>query len=177
MARYGHLVDDGTSYECRCCGERHEGIPFSYGTIAPAIWNDSLVDDGRSALTEDLCVIQGQHCFVRARIVIPVIDTDEEFDWGVWVSLSQTNFERTSDLWTTPGREQEPPYFGWLSTEIPIYRPTTLGLRTHVHTQPVGRRPVVELEPTDHPLAVEQRTGITMARVQQIAEEVLHLQT
>ena len=169
-------MDEVTSYECRSCGERHEGIPFSYGTVAPAHWNDSLAADERGVLTEDLCVIRGEHFFVRARIVIPVIDADQEFDWGVWVSLSQTNFARTHELWTTPGREREPPYFGWLSTEIPIYHPTTLSLKTHVHTQPVGRRPLVVLEPTDHPLAVEQRTGITVARVQRIAEEVLHLQ-
>jgi len=30
------------------------------------------------------------------------------------------------------------------------------------------------LEPTDHPLAVEQRHGITMARVQEITEMILH---
>lgn len=35
-------------------------------------------------------------------------------------------------------------------------------------------RPLVELEPTDHPLAVERRTGITLGRVQEIAETLLH---
>jgi hypothetical protein len=30
-----------------------------------------------------------------------------------------------------------------------------------VHTQPVGFRPQVEVEPTAHPLAVEQREGVT----------------
>jgi len=43
-----------------------------------------------------------------------------------------------------------------------------------VHTQLVGRRPLVELEPTDHPLAAEQRVGITMARVQEFAEQLFH---
>jgi hypothetical protein len=47
-------------------------------------------------------------------------------------------------------------------------------LKTRVHTQAVGKRPLVEMEPTDHPLAVEQRTGITLARVQEIAETLLH---
>lgn len=89
-------------------------------------------------------------------------------------SLSGANFERVHSLWTTPGREQEPPYFGWLSTELALYDPTTLQLKTHVHTQPVGQRPLIELEPTDHPLAVEQRTGITLARVQEFAETLLH---
>lgn len=32
--------------------------------------------------------------------------------------------------------------------------------------------PYIELEPTEHPLAMEQREGITMERVKQIAEEL-----
>jgi hypothetical protein len=61
-----------------------------------------------------------------------------------------------------------------MSTELPLYQPSTLSLKTRVHTQAVGQRPLIELEPTDHPLAVEQRTGITLARVQEIAETLLH---
>ena len=70
------------------------------------------------------------------------------------------------ELWTSPRRADEPPYFGWLSTSLPaaVY-PQTLQLKTHVFNQAVGRRPLIVLEPTDHPLAVEQREGITTARV------------
>jgi hypothetical protein len=114
---------------------------------------------------------------VRARIVLPIVDTSDEFYWTVWVSLSRANFDRMSEMWTTTGREQEPPYFGWLSTGIPGYQPSTLRLATKVHTQPVGLRPLVELEPTEHPLAVEQRSGITLARVTEIAERMLHPET
>ncbi|WSL64188.1 DUF2199 domain-containing protein [Kitasatospora herbaricolor] len=88
-------------------------------------------------------------------------------------SLSEPNFARTHDLWEDPAREQEPPYFGWLSTELPVYAESTLNLKTHVRTRAVGRRPLIELEPTDHPLAVEQREGITMARVQELAYQLL----
>jgi hypothetical protein len=56
---------------------------------------------------------------------------------------------------------------------LPGY-PDTVNLKTMVHSREVGRRPFIELEPTDHPLAVEQRQGITWARVQEIAELVLH---
>ncbi len=170
-------MTDEISYVCGRCGRRHDGIPFSYGSDAPAYWSDALAAEDTSQLTAEQCVIQREHFFVRARIVIPVLDADAEFDWGVWVTLSQSNFKQMNEVWTSPGREDEPPYFGWLSTEIPIYQPTTLNLKTHIYTQPVGQRPLVELEPTDHPLAVEQRTGITLARVQQIAEELLHPQT
>lgn len=50
----------------------------------------------------------------------------------------------------------------------------TLNLKTNLHTQPVGRRPTIELEPTGHHLAVEQRSGVTHARVREPAEPILH---
>lgn len=101
---------------------------------------------------------------------------DSENDFESVVSLSKANFARATELWTSPERVQEPPYFGWLSSEVPTYEPTTLNLKTKLHSQPVGVRPIAELEPTDHPLAVEQRIGITLARVQAIAEQLLHPQ-
>src|SRR4051794_21055101 len=82
------------------------------------------------------------------------------FSWDVWVSWSAQNFGRVFDLWKQPGRESEPPYFGWLNSNFPGH-PETLSLKTMVHTRPVGVRPLIGLEATDHHLAVEQRTGIT----------------
>jgi hypothetical protein len=61
-----------------------------------------------------------------------------------------------------------------LASELATYTPTTLNLKANVHSQPVGIRPTVELEPTEHPLAVQQRIGIALARVQAIAERGLH---
>jgi hypothetical protein len=169
-------MPDLTSYVCGRCGQRHDSVPFAYAFNAPAYWSRTVVGEDDCVLEEELCIIRGESYFVRARILIPVTDADTDFEWGVWVSLSLPNFTRMLDLWSTPGRESEEPYFGSLSSAIPIYEPTTVELKTHVHTRPVGERPLLELEPTDHPLAVEQRTGITAARVRQIAEEVMHAQ-
>jgi hypothetical protein len=154
-------------------------MPMSYGANAPAYWDSPLANDESSMIDQEQCVIKAEHFFIRGRLVIPVAHAPPgtEFDWGVWVSLSRSSFTRALSLWTTSGREQEPPYFGWLSTDLPLYQPSTLQLKTHVHTQAVGKRPLVELEPTDHPLAVEQRTGITLERVQEIAETLLHSST
>jgi hypothetical protein len=167
-------VRNETGFHCRGCGQRHDSLPFAYGADAPAYWTDDLAGDERSFLEQDRCVIAGEQFFVRARLLIPVTDADTPFEWGVWVSLSEGNFNRMTELWTSEIRQYEPPYFGWLSTELTMYQPSTLRLRTNVHTQPVGVRPTVELEPSDHPLAVEQWTGITTARVRKIAEELLH---
>lgn len=148
---------------------------MTYGAEAPIYWYGIPQEerDSRAQLSSDQCIIDDQHFFLRGRIKIPVIDGAEPFFWGVWVSLSGKNFARVSELWDTPGREAEPPYFGWLSTELSPY-PDTVNLKTFVHTQPVGERPLIELEATDHPLAIEQRQGITMERVRQIAELILH---
>jgi len=126
-----------------------------------------------AALSSDQCIIDNHHYFVRGCLEIPVLDGPSPFIWSVWVSLSEKSFERMSELWETPGRENEPPYFGWFSVSLPGY-PETLNLKTQVHTRPPGQRPLIELEPTDHPLAVEQREGITMVRVEKIVETAMH---
>jgi hypothetical protein len=105
---------------------------------------------------------------------IPIIGSSQQFSWDVWVSLSLANFKRAFQLWDQIGRESEPAYFGWLSTALPGYADDTVHLKTSVRTREVGIRPRIELEPTDHLLAFEQRNGITWERVQEIAETVLH---
>jgi len=162
-------------YTCATCGGFHAGLPLAYGAAAPLLW-ESIPEnerEERGVLTSDLCAVDKEHFFILGRLEIPIIDEAGEFSWNVWVSLSKDSFKRVTELWDTEGREKEPPYFGWLSTSLPCY-PDTLNLKAHVHTRSVGMRPYVELEPTDHPLAVEQRTGISIERVQEIAECVLH---
>ncbi|MEV1023146.1 DUF2199 domain-containing protein [Streptomyces sp. NPDC050264] len=146
---------------------------MSYSTPAPYVWEKSFADAPDCLLSSDQCVIKAQHYFVAGLIEIPVIGSDEVFSWTVWVSLSQDNFARAADLWNSPEREAEEPYSGWLSTELSLYTPSTINLKTYAHTRPVGQRPFIEWEPTEHPLAVEQRTGIVPERVRDIAEAVL----
>lgn len=52
--------------------------------------------------------------------------------------------------------------------------PRCAACNCHKDTRPIGHCPFIELEPTDHPLATEQRNGITMDRVREIAEALLH---
>ena len=55
-------------------------------------------------------------------------------------------------------------------TELPDYC-----IKAALHIRPWPSRPYIELEPTDYPLAVEQREGISSVRVRQIAERVMHM--
>lgn len=164
-------------FQCKCCGVWHEELPTAYGAEAPVLFYQLSEKDQQTRVerTEDACIIFGEPSayFIAGNLEIPIIGSEEPFVWTVWVSLSESSMQRTHEHWETPGRENDPPCFGWLSTILPMY-PETLHLKTMVHTRPVGQRPFVELEPTDHPLAVEQREGISWDRVQEIAEAVLH---
>lgn len=160
-------------YTCSCCQDRHTGPALSYGAPAPDLWHPDYAKDPDSFLADDLCTIKGQAFFIHGLIEIPVSDTGDTFSWDVWASLSATSFAHAVKHWEHPQREKEPPYFGWLSTELTLYGAPTLNLKTRVHTRPVGQRPWIELEPTDHPLAVEQRHGITRARVAELSDLLL----
>jgi hypothetical protein len=160
-------------FVCGTCGAEHPGPPLSFAAPAPDLWRPEMAAQDGCLLDADLCVI-GEQFFVRGLIELPVWDTGGVFTYSMWVSLSRPNFTRAVDVWEQEGREDEPPYFGWLSNAIAGYEPSTLNLKTNVHTRPVGQPPYIELEPTGHPLAMEQLAGITTSRVQEIAAFHLH---
>ena len=164
-------------WTCSTCGQTHLGLAFAYSQAAPAPYVEIPPEERptRTLLAEEQCEIDGEHFFVRARIVLPVVgDPQAWFEWGVWASLSKQNYQRMGELWNTSGREYEPDYFCWVSSDLPTYSPSTYLLKGRLQTRPVGERPVVELEPTEHPLAREQRNGITIEHVHAIAEYALH---
>lgn len=161
-----------SGFRCIRCGQVHDGIP-AYHADRPAQYWDVPEDKRESDvfLTTDSCVIADRFFFVHACIEIPIIDSNEAFTWGVWVSLKDENFFLWQDCYETPKRSHIGPFFGWLSTQLPVY-PSTLLLKTMVHLRDDGIRPYVELDDTDHPLAREQREGITMDRVMEIIHAV-----
>jgi hypothetical protein len=160
-------------FRCHTCGKWHEGLPLDYAYDAPYYWSEGLRSDADSFLNSDFCVIKKKDFFIRCLIEVPVIGHDEPFRWGVWTSLSKSNFDKMVDLWHDPKLLDEPAYFGWLSNSIDLY-PETLNLKTNVQSTDIGQRPYLLLEATEHPLSIEQRSGITLQRVREIAERSLH---
>jgi hypothetical protein len=152
-------------FKCRTCDEWHEGMP-SFSADAPLFYYGVPVAERahRCVLTSDTCVVDDLHRFVRGRLEVPVIGADEPLAWGVWVSLSEPNYREFVGSFDTAERTHVGPYFGWLSAALPLL-PSTENLKTMVHLQSNGLRPLIELEPTDHPLAIEQRIGITIDRL------------
>jgi hypothetical protein len=145
------------------------------GFDAPLYWHQIPEAErcDRAELTPDFCSIDNRDFFVRGLIPIPILESDQFFMWGVWTSLSVKNYSRMIQLWHDPKIVDEPPYFGWLANKLPSY-PDTLNLKTNVQSKNVKSRPYITLEPTDHPLALEQRNGITYASVQELAALTAH---
>lgn len=122
--------------------------------------------DVRCRLDADTCVVDREYFFARACLELPVHGEAEPFIWGVWVSLSGPSFETFKTTLEMTARSHLGPFFGWLSAALPLYS-STENLKTLLHLRD-GIRPYLELEPTDHPLAVEQRNGISVDRVAEI---------
>ncbi len=168
-------IQNDEGFICGTCGKFHAQLPMDFAVETPFPYLVIPTEERRARcyLTSDVCVIDEKEFYIRGCLDIPVIDGPRPFGWGVWASLSEKSFRRVIELWDYDGKETEPPYFGWLCTRLPLYPDTGL-LKTQVHLRPSNKRPFIELEPTDHPLAVEQRNGITMARVREIAAALLH---
>ena len=164
-------------FVCSSCGEFHEGIPLDYGHQFPDYYFEvpPAERDERIQVDDDLCIVDDEFFFIRGCIEIPIIEEDNYFVWGVWCSLSRKSFERVMELWDAENVENEPPFFGWLNSFLPkdIY-PNTLNLKTNVYLKNNNQRPFIHVEPTEHPLAVEQVNGITMERVKEIVEILIH---
>jgi hypothetical protein len=161
-------------FTCAICGQVHRGMP-SFGADAPLSYYDVPLQERerRCRLGTDDCVIDDQWFFVCGCIDIPVHGEKEQFTWSVWVSLSEKSFTTWSACFDAKHQTHIGPFFGWLNTWLKPY-PDTANLKTRVHLRDDGIRPYIELEPTMHPLAIEQREGISRARLAEIYALAIH---
>ncbi len=167
-------ADSSGAFTCATCHELHDSARVAIGIPVPDHYHRlTPVERERTAiLGAETCTVGG-HFYIRGQLHIPIKGTQDSLTITAWSSLSEASFVRTGEIWLTPGRESEPPYVGWLSNRIPGY-PDTTNLKVRVHTQPVGRRPRLELEPTGHPLSVDYHHGVTADRAAELVEIMLH---
>lgn len=152
----------------------HAEVPICFGIEAP--WR-ALVPEyevtQRVALNADQCIVDMEHFFIRGHINIPIEGRGEPLTFSVWSSVSEQSFRHISERWSEPDRATDPPYFGWLCSPIRFY-PDTLHLKLSVQSRLLGLTPLFTVEPTEHPLAIDQHQGITIQRWHMIAHELLH---
>lgn len=149
---------------CEKCGKVHNELP-AIGFDAPFYYHE-LSEEEKSEMTElseDFCVIthpEQTDRFIRVVLKIPLIDRCEDFDYGIWVSVSEKTFNEYKDNFA---KELEPKiYFGMICNELDDYEESTLGLHVNVETQKDGFRPEIIPHETDHPLVLDWENGITL---------------
>jgi hypothetical protein len=178
------LMERGTvslssdTYTCATCGKTHEGLPLSFAADFPDMYANLSRDerDTRAVVGSDQCIIDQKWFFLRGCLEIPIMEQKEVFLWGLWASIREEVFDQIADCWELQGREEiRGPFKGRLANSLSIY-PETLNLKLEIKLQPVGTRPLFVIEETGHPLASEQRGGISNHRALEIATLLLHQQ-
>lgn len=156
-------------YICKSCGKEHDDIPDVSHDKPYHYWAIPEEERGkRVELTSDTCIIDNEYYLVRGVIEIPIQQTGRVFGWGVWASLKVDHFYRYVETFDNDEWEELGPYFGWLCSKIAYYKEDTLFLKTSVHLRKNGLRPVIQVEPSEHPLARHQYDGISMDEVYEI---------
>lgn len=147
---------------------------FHLSAFAPYAWpgpeeyepNHALRIDG-DFLSEDFCVIGGEHFLVRCVFEIPVYGLGDGFGFGVWSTLSRTNFDKYVDGFDHSDYADFGPWSGYFSNALDGFG-DTLNQPNWVHPQRDRLRPRVTIMDESHPLAVAQRDGISAERVLEI---------
>ena len=170
-----------TSWRCGSCQDTHFGL-FDLGCAKPDFWLDSelplpnsAIAESRHCLTEDFCILDNEHYFVRCVLRLPLIGSPGEyFGFGVWSTLSRKNFDRYLETFDSGLQEGLGPWFGWFSNRLTGY-PDTLNLKCQIHPRPGRQRPWLELEPGEHTLAKEFLQGVTYERLLEIYATYGHI--
>lgn len=92
------LLRDRT-WKCSSCGDMHHGL-FDLGCAKPDFWQgsedhlpNSAIASSTNCLTDDFCVLNDEHYFVRCILRLPLVcASGEYFAFGVWATLSKKNF-------------------------------------------------------------------------------------
>lgn len=159
------------TYTCSICRKQHEDWP------AIAFDTPFLDDEDKEKITElssDFCVVEHEdqtNRYIRAVMYQKVNDYCDELHYGVWVSLSEKNFNDYKANFNND--EHEAIYFGYLCNSLPAYE-STLSIHTNVELSKGGQRPEVIPHKADHSFVNDYYNGITVEEAQRRVREAVN---
>src|SRR5262245_15429155 len=114
-------------WHCTCCGREMTGLPQAIAFDCPLHWTRlDEVDRVRSSLTPDFCRIEtetGVARYIRCVLPLPVPEIADEFEFGVWTSVSERSWDIYSDGFQTDVYATDG-CFGYLGNNIAAFAPT-----------------------------------------------------
>lgn len=161
---------------CIKCGQHHEKLPLGWG-IAEPIYLAKLSAAERAGRVQidhgaGVCILDGK-TFIAGLLQIPIHQSERKFTWTLWVQVAEADMEGILANWSNPKRAELPPTPSILVDYFGDY-PECDRLQVWVHHQEPGKRPLLEVLPTDHPLYTEQTQGISDGRIREIAMAMYH---
>ena len=166
-------------FTCSVCGAYHDErmLDIRLGLPEPIFRLSEGERDRQAWLADDTAVLEppdaAPRFFVRGLVEIPVPELGDDFRYGAWVELDEDDWRRVAELWSDHDGWEQPPFEGRLASELEPYVATE-GLPVLLRLEQVDRLPSVHLGKSEHPLAVEQRAGISVERSEQLAATVMH---
>ena len=173
-------------YLCSECGVEHSGSP-SFSHLYPPHYFDvpEGLRDEYVVVDTDFCyikpypdgLIENPSWFIRVVLDVPIIDAQEPFTWGVWVSQSKESAEAYMDGFGTDQTDFHS--FGWLTLNLPYYQ--SYDDNGHLQAVPCnvrggtkGQRPKIFIQECDHQLFLDQNSGLSWNKAIEIAELCMH---
>lgn len=162
-------------YYCSVCGEKHNEWP-ALTFYSPASYNELTNDEKKSIgkLDSDFCTIKYEDQidrFIRVVLKQNVNNSDQNLDYGFWVSLSEKSY---SDYYVNfNNKKHEEEYFGWLNSRIPEYE-NTLNIPTTVWKKLGNERPeIIPHEDFEHEFVRDYYNGISKEEAEKRMHEMM----
>lgn len=165
---------------CPCCNEPIEPgtMPLDYSFRLPD--NGIVISRGKFPWRVrqqgmSFCSIDLRYYYIRGVVEIPIIGQEQLLCWGTWISVLKEDYKKYYNSFDADGGTEnvlDEPILGLLANSFPpeIY-PDAYDIKVMAFDrQRMALR--FELEPTDHPLSLEQYNGITVERVHEIARHM-----
>ena len=168
VAEASAAMEAKPGFVCALCGTAHEGCPTDRGyTLPDDVWAlPESEHETRATFTTDLCEMDGRY-FIRGILLIPFVQRDADFAWGVWAELERSAFERYVEIYDADASD-EPPVGATLANAIPGF-PDAARERVLVIWGQSGDRPEFVLEKhSESSLAEAQRCGIDEQRYHEL---------
>ena len=162
-------------YICNCCGKEHEDWPaivYSYPSHYQDLTDEELT---HSELTSDFCIInypEQTDRFIRGVLIQKLINDCQTLEYGIWVSLSEINFQEYSENFNNENFEAQ--YFAWFSNHLPDYIDEfTLNIPTKVIVNnKIGRPTIIPDSNFNHLFVEDFNCGITKESAQKRIEKM-----
>ena len=119
--------------------------------------------------SDDVFTYKTDKFYIRCILPIPVHEKDDDYCLGVWVKVTQEDFEHIYNIWEIKDQTNELPIVGLLANDVPLTKNT---LNAEIKIQLIGdkSRPIVTITDQSCSLKKEQMCGISIHRANEFSD-------